>query len=250
MELSCRGLHLVKGTQRLEWWGRLFRAFSILLLVLVAVCLEGCGGSDPGRGTQSLYVEAHVTSDEAGATRVRVQVRDGDGRGRIEEAAVVRVRGHEEGEWVLDFEGRDWGPFAGGFHLLEGLEWQRGWHLEVEVGEEHWLEAYLEMPGLCTIIEPAADVTYRRGDGFPLVARWEDSQRRHSRSIQVELNRNDYSVRLPGDVFRHEIASSVFRRDGGERLTVQRWNEVELLGGTIGSSFRGATFCSVDFRVD
>ena len=222
-----------------------------LLAMLIGASLAGCGGSDPGRGTASLHVEAFaVTSGTRDSTQIRVQVREVDARGQIQAGATVRVRGKEQGEWTLDFVGFDWGPFTGGFHLLSGIDWQGGWHLEVEMGDEHWLEAYLEVPGFTKITQPVANTAYRPDDREPLQVRWEDEERRRARDVRLKLDRNDYSVRLEGEVKRHEIPVSAFRRDGDERVEVERSTEIDLAGGASGSFFRGSTRHSIGFRVE
>ncbi|MFW6369029.1 MAG: hypothetical protein ACOC0J_00410 [Myxococcota bacterium] len=226
-------------------------ALAALLILVAAFASTSCGGSDPGQGTQDLHVEAYAFSGGTrDSTYIHVQVRENDSDGRIQPDATVTNRGYEEGEWDLEWVGIDWGPITGGLHILEDIDWQEGWYLDVELGEDRWLEAYLEVPGYTTITSPIANTSYRPTAETPLDVQWEDSFGRRADHVDVELNRNDYELRLDGDPRSHEIPASNFDDDGSERITIERFNEIDLAGGARGSFFVGTTRHRVDFTVE
>ncbi|MFW5878962.1 MAG: hypothetical protein ACOCVR_04000, partial [Myxococcota bacterium] len=97
---------------------------------------------------------------------------------------------------------------------------------------------------------PIANTSYRPTAETPLDVQWEDSFGRRADHVDVELNRNDYELRLDGDPRSHEIPASNFDDDGSERITIERFNEIDLAGGARGSFFVGTTRHRVDFTVE
>jgi hypothetical protein len=222
-------------------------------ILAAAFLFIACGGSDPGRGSRTLHVEAVAyTEGTRDSTRFMVVVREGGSSGRqLTDDVRVRIRGRDEGDWrTLPYEGIDWGPFVAGAHHRSGIDWQSGFYLEVERSDEDWLEAYLEFPGHTRITEPVSGTAYRNDPGLPLSVRWEDDRNRRAEEVRIELNRNDYEVVLLEDSRRHDIPANVFGRTGTERVTIFRSNEVELAGGTRGSYFEAITRHRIEFVVE
>ncbi len=218
--------------------------FGAALFVLV-----GCG-EDINAGSNSLQVEAHAhTAGTRASNFFAVQVRE-EATGRVVSHADVRVRGADDSEWEFDYLGASWGPISGGLYLLQEFEWQPGWHLEIEVDDEHWLEVYLDCPGITKVFEPIANTAYRPEDGDALTVRWEDLSGNSAERVEISLSRNDRLIELEGDPGRHEIPAAQLGTTGSERLVVERFTEVELLGGTGDSMFYGSSEHGFDFMIE
>jgi hypothetical protein len=225
---------------------------SALAVVLAAVAVLGaaCGGSNPGGGTKTLYVDAQAVSDgSTDGTGIRVCVRDGYREGPVVTNAVVSIRGDRTGEFNLLWEGVDWFGCAAGGYWRAGIAWDSGWALNVRRDNDH-LDAYVSAPGITEISQPFANSTFLRAGGQPLVVKWEDRIGRRAETVSIELHQADQFFPLPDDPLQYSIEVNRLVGTGDERLEVTRTNTVTLAGGASGSVFSATTHREIPFIVE
>lgn len=221
-----------------------------LVLPTLLGLLASCGGSNPGGGTRTLYVKGQVYSDgSTDGTAMAFEVREGNSGGTVITDAVVIVRGDQSGEMALPWTGVQWGSFAAGSYYTRSFAWQTGWHVEVRRGNDR-LDAYLEAPGITTITQPIAGTTFSRAAAKPMEILWRDSFDRKAKQVDVDLDKADYKISLADDTHSHLVEPNRLVADGSERIRIERFNEVELAGGTPGSSFRATTRHQIELRVE
>jgi hypothetical protein len=226
------------------------RSLFAVVLGVVAVVGMACGGSNPGGGTKTLYVDAQAVSDgSTDGTWIRVCVRDGYKDGPVVTDAVVEVRGDRTGEFNLPWEGVDWFGCAAGAHARGGIAWDTGWALNVRRGDDY-LDAYVQAPGITEISQPFANSTFRRADGEPLIVKWEDRVGHRAESSSVQLHQADQFFPLPNDPLQYSIQVNMLVGTGDERVEVTRTNNVTLAGGTPGSVFSASTHRTISFVVE
>jgi hypothetical protein len=209
---------------------------SLCLLLLVA-----CGGSDPGAGTQTFYVEAEGQSDgSTDGTFLQVLVKQGSSSGDIVSDATVELTGEKGTQHVLTWVG----VFGIGAFRKNNIIWEAGWRLRITRGSDR-VEAYLNAPGITTLQEPAAGSTFNRAEGRPLVVRWKDESGHSAQTFSVDTQRADYSIARAEDPGLVQLEASRLVASTDERITVKRTNEVKLNGGVVGSYFRATTKADV-----
>lgn len=228
------------------------RTLSVLVVGGLLFGMVGCGGSNPGSGTKTLFVKAHAeTRGSTDSSWMAVEVREGHSEGNLINDAVVTIRGNKTGEYNLGWEGISFGGFRAGAYLRNELAWDTGWHITVKRGDDG-LEAYLEAPGLTTITDPIGGTTFRRADGNPMVVRWKDTDGRRAQIVTVDFDKADNADRQfsdfddPGEV---QLEANVLVADK-ERLELRRRNEVKLEGGTAGSVMSAETKHRIEFVVE
>lgn len=209
---------------------------SLCLLLLVA-----CGGSDPGAGTQTFYVEAVAESDgSTDGTYLQVLIKQGSSSGDIVSDATVEMIGEKGTSHVLPWVG----VFGIGVFRKNNIIWEAGWRLRVTRGQDR-VEAYLNAPGITTILEPAAGSTFNRAAGTPLVVRWKDESGHGAQTFSVDTRRADYSIARAEDPGLVQLEASRLVAATDERITVKRTSEVKLGGGVVGSFFKATTRAEV-----
>jgi hypothetical protein len=225
---------------------------SKVFLVTALLALVGCG-SDPGSGTQTLWVDADLTSDGSSAgTQAVIHVRQGGSSGAIMHNATVELIDDRGVKTVVPFEGVVSGDFVvGQFHARE-FNWTPGFRLRItndnSNSPDDYLEALIAGPGLTTITAPAANSTFNRSTAQNLTVRWRDESGRVVTSAEVEVDRIDYR-RATEDKGLYDIDYAVFQPRDDERIIVRRWTEIPLRGGTTGSTFRSTTTARVPLIV-
>ncbi|HZA49641.1 MAG TPA: hypothetical protein VE549_02810 [Myxococcaceae bacterium] len=230
----------------------------LLAAGLAAVVAVGtaCGGSNPGSGSETLYVSAELTSDGTpDGTWVIVDVREGHSDGPFVNDATVTLRGDRTGEVDAPWQGVSFGQWqAGWWYGSNGLNWDTGWALSVKRrnGSNDGLEAYLQVPGFTEITQPIYDTTFRVSDGQPLVVKWRDNEGRRAEMVTVELGdpgSPHFRRQLNDDPLQLSIELSNVMVTDTERVTVSRRSDLNLAGGTPGSVFSAVTFHRVPFHV-
>lgn len=215
-----------------------------LRLCLGSLCvllLAACGGSDPGAGTQTFYVEATAESDgSTDGTFLQALVRQGSSSGDYVTDATVEVIGEKGTSHVLPFIGL----FGVGVYRQNNFVWEAGWRLRVTRGQDR-VEAYLNAPGITTLLEPAAGSTYNRAAGTPLVVRWKDESGHSAQTFSVEAQRANYSIARAEDPGLVQLEATRLVASTDERITLERSSEVKLNGGVVGSTFKATTKTSV-----
>lgn len=217
--------------------------FVIASLLLV---LTGCGGSDPGGGTKTLYIEANAVSDgSANGTSLSVVIRSGSSNGNFVQDAQVTMIGDKGSNYTLDFAG----IFGIGGYGKSGFAWEPGWRLKIVRGADR-AEGYLSAPGLTTITNPTASTTYNHTDQQPLTVRWRDESGKSAQTVEVKLKNARYDQVRSEDRGAYDIPVGTWgQASSDEQLTVTRTNSVALAGGVDGSVFKASTTASVRFQV-
>jgi len=209
---------------------------SILGGVAGAVLLTACGGSDPGSGTQTLYVEATATSDgSSDGTSLLVVVRDGSSSGSFIQDAQVTLIGDRGTTYAPAFVG----IFGLGGYYKNGINWEGGWRLRIVRGNDN-MEAYVAGPGLTDITAPAENSTFDRAAAQSLVVAWKDEMGRAMPNASVKFRRANVD-RTTQDTGSFPVDSATLVAATDERITVTRWTELSLKGGVTGSSFKAQT---------
>jgi len=212
----------------------------------LAAALAGCG-SDPGSGTETLFVEATASTDgSSNGTSLYVVVRDTSASGPVVTDAVVTMtgdRGTVHALPAVNFLGAHLG------YLKTDLAWEAGWRLRVERGADK-LEAYLQAPGITTITEPTPGQIFGRAAQQPLRVRWRDESGRSAERVEIGLSQADYETSRPEDPGSHEIPYTTWTQaEQEERVTVVRTNDLNLAGGISGSTFKAVSTARVNFEV-
>lgn len=222
---------------------------AILCVALFSLTVA-CGGTSPGGGTKTLFVKAQAQSDgSSDGSWMALEIRDGSSSGSLITDAVVVLRGDKTGEFTLPWQGVNWGDFKAGSYFKSGLAWDSGWSLEVRRGNDR-LDARLEAPGMTVITEPIGGTTYRRVDGVPLTVKWKDDSGHRAMRVRVTLDKAGFDRTLTEDPVLLAIEPNLLTAEDKEKVRVERWNEVELAGGTAGSSFKVETHHQIEFRVE
>lgn len=228
----------------------MIRSKTMLAAVALATLALGCGGSNPGGGTRTLFVRVVAESDgSTDGTSLALQVREGGSNGPIVSDAAVLVRGDKTGEATVPWQGVRWGDFAAGAYVRDGIAWDSGWAIQVRRGSD-FLDAYLANPGITTITEPIGGTTFRRADGKPLAIRWKDDYGRRSEQVRVRLDKAQIDQVYSDDKGSLELELNRLVATDKERIEVIRTNDIELAGGTPGSSFQATTRHRIEFRVE
>lgn len=218
-------------------------------LALSALLLAACGGSDPGSGTQTLYVEAEAHQNgEGNHASIAVSVLEGSSSGDVISNAVVTVRDADGNEYGLPWEGVQIGGWKAGAYQIKDIDWSPGWRLEVRRGDDG-LEAALDAPGTTRITAPAPGSTVHKSDAAGLEVVWEDGSGKGADHVRVDLKKADYDRTLDQDDHHLIIDPGALVVEDKEEVRVRRWAEINLAGGTAGSYFRAMTEDSVELHV-
>jgi len=210
-----------------------------------SVLLAACGGSDPGSGTQTLYVTATAQSDgSSNGTSLLVVVRDGGSNGAFVDTATVTMIGDRGTSYTLPFVG----IFGLGGYYKNAINWEGGWRLRIASGSDN-LEAYVAGPGLTTITAPTASTTFAKASAQNLVVQWRDEMGRRMPNAEVRLRRADLQ-RTTDDTGSYSVDFNALVPATDERITLTRWTELSLRGGVTGSTFRAQTTAEVTFAVE
>ncbi len=217
---------------------------SILGVLAGAVLLTACGGSDPGSGTQTLYVEATASSDgSASGTSLTVVVRDGSSSGSFVQDAQVTLIGDHGTTYTPAFQG----VFGIGGYFKNQINWEGGWRLRIVRGNDT-LEAYVAGPGLTDITAPAANAVITKSTAPNLVVQWRDENGRAMPNANVQFRRANVD-RIVQDTGSFTVDANDLVVADDERITVTRWTELSLKGGITGSNFKAQTTAEVNLVV-
>jgi hypothetical protein len=217
-----------------------------LFLSAALLVLAGCANSDPGSGTQTLYVDATAQSDgSSGGTSFTVVVRSGPNSGDFINDATVTMTSDRGTEHVLTWAG----IFGIGAYGKSGLAWEPGWRLRVIRGADK-LEGYVLAPGLTTLVQPGGSTPFDRSKGQPLVVQWRDESGRSAETVEIRLRRADYSQTRAEDRGSFEIPAGTWTQGyTDERVTITRTSDTQLAGGLTGSTFKARTTTTATFAV-
>lgn len=226
------------------------RISQLILSGVVALIATGCGGSDAGSGTRTLWVKAlAVTDDTSDGTGLIVEVRQGGEGGERVTDAVVIVEGNNTGEFAVPWDDGKWFGIDSGYHYA-GLAWDTGWRISVKRGDDE-LYAYLEAPGVTRITNPVAETTFRRAEAQNLLVEWEDLEGRDADFVEVDFKEaDDADATLDGDPGELEVDFNRLRPDHEEHLSVNRRNQLNLEGGVPGSTFTAESHHGFKFTVE
>ncbi len=217
-------------------------------LTLAATALLGaaaCGGSDPGSGTQTLYVQAQAASDgTTGGTVLGVTVRQGDANGSVIDNATVTITAADGTRYSLPWVG----AFKIGGYTKSNLAWSPAWHLQVVDGADQ-LEATLSAPGATVITSPKPGSTFDRNAGRPLTVAWRDDAGKGAMGVDIHLAKSGYSHSVTGDPGHYDIDPGRLDAHDNEQLSVSRWTQVQLAGGAVGSTFKATTTDHISFTI-
>lgn len=209
-----------------------------------AVLLTACGGSDPGSGTQTLYVEATASSDgSANGTQLLVVVRDGSSSGAFIQDAQVTLIGDRGTTYTPAFLG----VFGVGGYVKNDINWEGGWRLRIVRGNDN-MEAYVAGPGLTDITGPVANSTFMKSSAQNLVVQWKDEMGRAMPNANVKFRRANVD-RTTQDTGSFSVDYNTLVAATDERITVTRWTEVPLKGGVTGSTFKAQTTAELNLIV-
>lgn len=198
-------------------------------LAAVLCLAAGCGGTDPGSGSGTLFTVLEA-SGRADRTRVRVELKL---RGNPVLGANVVVTDTRTGE-SKNLDGSSGGEYTATFN-----GYAQTLRLAVTSGEDH-LEATLEGPAPHTITRPPQDAIVRRADFEFLDVQWQadgpsDAVIVTAEGVDpIELEGTNNSVRIP-------LGGLV---NGDQSVSVERASTVPLAGGAQGSLMR------IRFQVD
>lgn len=213
----------------------------ILGVLLIALFAVACGGSDPGVGTQTLYVDALVQTDgSTNGTSLRVTVRQGSNQGNFVSDASVVMTSDKGNEIILPWVG----ILGMGNYVKNDIVWEPGWRLKITRGADR-VEAYLHAPGVTTITEPATGSTFNRAEGKPLVVRWRDESGRGAQTFEIETRSADFNQARSEDPGLFQVDAAHLVNSNEERITVRRTSEVKLNGGVPGSTFKAISRAEV-----
>lgn len=218
----------------------------ILGVLLIALFAVACGGSDPGVGTQTLYVEAVARTDgSTNGTSLRVTVRQGSNQGNFVSDANVVMTSDKGNEIILPWVG----ILGMGNYVKSDLVWEPGWRLRISRGADR-VEAYLHAPGVTTITEPAANSTFNRSEGKPLVVRWKDESGRGAQTFEIATRSAEFNQARSEDPGLFQIDAAHLVGSAEERIAIERTSEVKLNGGVPGSTFKAVSRAEVNLVVE
>lgn len=225
---------------------RFLKGLALVAVGAVGVAMSGCG-SDPGSGTETLFVTASARSDgSSGGTELAVTVRQGSSSGTCLEDATVIMTGDKGTEHALTY----WG-LGGciGYYRKTDIAWEPGWRLRITRGADK-LDAYIQAPGLTTITDPTAGFIFGRAAQQPLHVKWKDESGRTAQQVEVRLNHGDYNQNLSEDPGNRDIPYTAWgQAESQETVRVLRKNAINLNGGVAGSTFEAWTEDEVEFQV-
>ena len=215
-------------------------------LTLAATVLLGaaaCGGSDPGGGTKTLYVQATAVSDGTNSgTLLAVSVRQGDANGTVIDNANVTMTAANGTQYDLPWVGL--GKF--GTYTKSNLPWSPAWHLQIVDGADQ-LQATLSAPGATVITSPSPGSTFDRSTGKPLTVAWRDDAGKGAMGVDLQVASYKHSV--TGDPGHYDIDPGRLDAHDNAHLQVSRWTQVALAGGTAGSTFKATTSDQISFTI-
>jgi hypothetical protein len=218
-------------------------------LVVVAFALTACGGTNPGWGSQTLFVNARLSSDgSTDGTSARVEVRQGSPTGAVVPDATVTLRGDRLASRTLTFRAN---AGNGGAYVTDGFAWDTNFVLDVKHGDDT-LVGSLDPPGASIITAPIAGTTFRRANAIALTIEWKDDIGRRADSTQLTLEKAKVDRRWSNgaEPFHVEIEPSALVATDRERINLERTSEVKLAGGTAGSVLRATTSHRIEFTVE
>jgi hypothetical protein len=220
------------------------RVTSIAVGSLVGSLLMGCGFTDPGSGTQTLFVNASATTDGSnGGTVLSALIREQGPNGPTVDDATVIMTGDTGTDHSLPL------ILCCGIYGVNNVTWETGWRLKITRGNDK-LEAFLSAPGLTTILEPTAGSTFVRSAGTPLHVRWKDESGKSAETVEVRLSQGDYNQGRPEDPGTRDVPATAWTQaENNERVTVKRTTDTNLSGGITGSVFTASSTADVNFVV-
>jgi hypothetical protein len=206
-------------------------------LLGAASCGVGCGSTDSGGGSGTLFVTAEANG-RPDSTRIRVTLQQ---RGNpVVGANVVVV--HVENDVSINLEGVG-SSGRGSEFKYEGTfnRYARTLALKITSGEDA-LDARLQGPAPHVITRPPNDVIVRRKEFEFLDVRWEADGSADAATVTVS---DLEPMELEGDPFEVQIPLGGLR-NGTHQVEVRRETSVPLTGGVEGSVMR--TRYTVDNR--
>ncbi len=223
----------------------------LILCGAMALAAVGCGGSDPGTGTKTLWVKAEaVTDGSTPGTGMFIQVRQGGENGALVKDAVVTIEGDRTGEVTLPFSDEEWWGFIPGGYYRDEFAWDTGWRIEVRRGNDE-LVAYIEAPGVTHITSPIANTTFTRGNAQPLVVQWKDTEGRKAEIVEIDFGKSNEADRtLTEDTGELKLEYNRLEAQKDERLSIRRRNEINLEGGVVGSTFKVTSQHDIRFNIE
>ena len=202
------------------------------LVVVGALALTACGGTNPGWGSQTLFVSARLSSDgSTDGTSARVEVRLGSSTGAVVPDATVTLKGNKLADRALTF--RD-NVGNGGAYVADNFAWDSNFAIDVKHGDDN-LVGSLDPPGASIITAPIAGTTFRRAD---------------STKLSLEKAKIDQSWANGAEPFHVELEPSQLVANDKERISLDRTSEVNLAGGTAGSVMRATTSHRIEVTVE
>ncbi|HEY8206342.1 MAG TPA: hypothetical protein VIG99_02595 [Myxococcaceae bacterium] len=219
---------------------------SILGGLAGAVLLTACGGSDPGSGTQTLYVEVTAASDgSSDGTAVYVVVRDGSSSAALVEDAQVTLIGDRGTTYTPGFTSI---LGIGLGYYKNQINWEGGWRVRIVRGNDN-LEAYVAGPGLTEITAPVASSTFMKSSAQNLSVQWRDENGRAMPNASIKFRRAQTIDRIVQDTGSYSVDFNELVAANDERITLKRWTEVALRGGVTGSKFKAETTDELNLTV-
>ena len=222
---------------------KMFSLIGISAAVLIAA--SGDSPSDPaiernnpGTGSGTLDIRADVDAfGVAGGFVTEFSVRVRDGLGEPVTGAAVTISNTGFGEvTLLD-------PGASGNYFAERGTFHEGdFALRIVSGTDVVEDVVLGGPGIHVIAEPALASVAADED---LLVRWDVPSQ--ARSAEVETK--DYGPLLLPDTGAVIIPGASNPANGGQRIHVFRFNEVDIAGGLFGSRMRVEVRQSVGFLI-
>lgn len=213
--------------------------------------LAACGGTDPGTGSQTLYVRAALETDgSTNGTGIAVEIRERDASGPVVTDAIVTLRSQSGVDQLLAATASSTRPDSIVLYRRDGFAWDHGFVLSVRRGADDFLDAALELPGVTVITDPVASTTFQRATQGRLLIRWRDEYGRQAQVPEVRLERADLEQTLPSDALQYEVDASRLVPASDEVVTVSRTNKVTLAGGLGNSEWKATTRHQIQFRVE
>ena len=222
---------------------RMFSLIGISAAVLIAASGDSPSEpaierNNPGSGSGTLDIRADVDAfNQAGGFVTEFSVRVRDGLGRPVTGAAVTISNAGFGEvTLLD-------PEASGNYFAERGTFHDGdFALRIVSGTDVVEGVVLGGPGIHVIAEPALASVAADKD---LLVRWDVPSQ--ARSAEVETK--DFGPLLLPDTGAVIIPGASNPANGGQRIHVFRFNEVDIAGGLFGSRMRVEVRQSVDFLI-
>jgi hypothetical protein len=211
-------------------------------LGIMAAMMLACGSNnsavsrnEPGTGTSTLKVTGDIDGSPSGAT-FTVVVKDGLGNDVSGATVAVMNPNLSGGELTLTeaFSGST-GEYGGATLAFPSGDFR----LSVIKGSDYVQGVVVGGPGVHTINAPAVNSTVAANQ--PLDITWTTPMQ----SKQASVSTRDMSVD-GADIGAYTIAASSNPARTGQRVTVERQNEVDIAGGLLGSRLRVTYSSSID----